>query len=123
LKGAAWADPARIKDSDVLRYQWPSIGKGWERGLLQFARAQTKHDDKELLRQVLALPNTTVAVIVGSEDKVVPPNSTRRFFSDFQDQDIEIVELKGLGHVCFEEDVHGFMEALEGIVKSKKWLD
>lgn len=82
-------------------------------------RAQTKVDDKELLRKVLALPNTTVAVIVGSEDKVVPPSFTRRFLSDFQDQGrINLVELKGLGHVSFEEDVEGFMDALEGILKS-----
>lgn len=119
LKGAAFADPEMVKDSDVLRYQWPSIGKGWERGLLQFARAQTKLDDKELLRQVLALPNTTVAVIIGSKDTVVPPDGTRRFLSQFQEYNIEVVEMEGLGHVCYEEDVEGFMEALEAILEKK----
>lgn len=120
LKRAAWGNPERVRDSDVLRYQWPSIGKGWERGLLQFARAQKSFDDRLLFRQVLDLPNTTVAIVLGSEDKVIPIEMTRKFLSDFQDDDLNVIQLEGLGHNPFEEDVETFMHAVENIINKKR---
>jgi pimeloyl-ACP methyl ester carboxylesterase len=118
LKSAAWGDPKAVKDSDVLRYQWPAIGKGWERGLLKFACAQRRQDDIGLFRQVLALPNTTVAIVMGSKDRVIPPNLTRRFVANFQPDEVNLIELEGLGHNAFEEDVDAFLNAVELIVKS-----
>ena len=102
----------------MLRFQWPSIGKGWERGLFHFSRAQMgdEMDDVTLLRRVLALPNTTVAVILGSKDKVVPPRMTKKFLQDFES--IPIVELEGLGHDAFEEDVETFLEAVDELLDS-----
>jgi pimeloyl-ACP methyl ester carboxylesterase len=109
-----------VRDSDVVRYQWPSIGKGWERGLLKFARAQKRHDDERLLKQVLDLPNTTVAVIIGTKDKVIPPRVTTDFLSTFQDQNIQVVPMEGLGHNTFEEDVEAFMSVVEKISNVEK---
>ena len=120
LKSAAWGDPARVRDSDVVRYQWPSIGKGWERGLLKFARAQKRNDDERLLQQVLDLPNTTVAVVIGTKDKVIPPRVTSDFLSTFQDQNIQVIPIEGLGHNTFEEDVEAFMSVVEDIIKMEK---
>jgi len=113
----AWGDPNILKDSDVLRYQWPSIGKGWERGLLKFASAQRRLDDIALLHQVLNLPNTTVAVIVGTKDRVIPPSTTKRFLANFQPGQVPLIELEGLGHDAFEENVDRFMDAVEAIVR------
>lgn len=120
LKRAAWANPDDVRDSDVLRYQWPSIGKGWERGILKFASAQTRNDDKALFQQVLDLPNTTVAIVIGAEDKVIPPHITLSFLSDFKDQDLKVIQLENLGHNTFEEDVETFINAVEAILKEKK---
>lgn len=117
LKFAAWGDPEALKDSDVLRYQWPSIGKGWERGLLKFASAQRRNDDIGLLRQVLTLPNTTVGVIVGSQDRVIPPKITRQFLANFPADEVDLIQLEGLGHNAFEEDVDTFLDAVEKIIK------
>ena len=50
----AWGDPKKLYDSDVLRFQWPSIGKGWEDGLVTFARAMsqpTAVSDAELVNK------------------------------------------------------------------------
>lgn len=115
---AVWGDPKRLRDSDVLRFQWPSIGAGWERGLLQFARAAQnyKEDDKALLRNVLELPNTTVVIVLGSKDKVIPSNTIRKFLLDFPQ--IPVVELEGLGHDAFEEDVDTFLGAVEELLQS-----
>jgi pimeloyl-ACP methyl ester carboxylesterase len=118
LKSAAWGNPDSLKDSDILRYQWPAIGKGWERGLLKFASAQRRQDDVGLLHRVIRLPNTTVAVIVGSKDRVIPPKLTRQFLANFPSDEVDLIEIKGLGHNAFEEDVDAFMEAVEAIVKS-----
>ena len=44
-------DPLRLTDSDVLRFQWPSVGQGWEDGLLNFARSRilsSSHPDAAL---------------------------------------------------------------------------
>lgn len=46
---SAWVDPSKLtEDSDVLRYSWPSIGTGWEEGILNFASAQVLSADNAL---------------------------------------------------------------------------
>lgn len=112
----AWGDPDRLSDSDVLRFQWPSIGSGWESGLLTFARAQslpTDLTDRELMESVLKLPNTKVLVIVGRKDRIVPVATVREFIADFPS--VEVVELDGLGHDPFEEDKQSFVRAMEDL--------
>jgi pimeloyl-ACP methyl ester carboxylesterase len=112
-----------VRDSDVLRFQWPSIGAGWERGLLRFAQAQGNvHDaldDATLLRRVLELPNTTVAIILGSKDKVISSKLIRTFLhdNDFEEQ-VPVIELEGLGHDAFEEDVDAFVDAVEQLLSA-----
>ncbi len=120
LKGAVWGNPDSVRDSDVLRYQWPSIGKGWERGLLKFASAQRRYDDHALLQQVLDLPNTTVAIVIGSRDRVISPEITLKFLSDFQDYNLNVVQLQNMGHNSFEEDVETFITTVEKILMVKK---
>ena len=120
LKSAAWGNPDDVRDSDVVRYQWPSIGQGWERGLLKFARAQKRNDDELLLQQVLNLPNTTVAIVIGTKDKVIPPRVTTDFLSAFQDQNIKVVPMEGLGHNTFEEDTEAFMGVVDTIISMEQ---
>lgn len=106
-----------------MRFQWPSIGAGWERGLFHFARAQSRGgeapddrlEDNALLRQVLELPNTKVVVVLGSSDKVIPSKLIRKFLQDFKT--IPVVELEGLGHDAFEEDIEGFLGAVEQLLQ------
>lgn len=119
---AVWGDSKKLRDNDVLRFQWPSIGLGWERGLLEFSRAQTTvfeedglQDDAVLLRRVLELPNTKVIVVLGSSDRVIPPRSISNFLKDFE---VPVVELAGLGHDAFEEDTEAFCEVIDEFVKS-----
>lgn len=117
-----WGDKSKIRDSDVLRFQWPSIGLGWERGLLEFARAQLSpfdeedvQDDRALLRRVMDMPNTKVMVILGASDRVIPPNFSRKFFSQFA---IPIEEMGGLGHDPFEEKPDEFCDLVESFRKA-----
>jgi pimeloyl-ACP methyl ester carboxylesterase len=124
MKGlrVAWGNPNRLKSSDGLRYQWPSIGKGWERGLISFARVQgsgltlgryTK--ERELLRDVLNLPNVRgVHVITGSNDRIMTTKRIRQFLLGFPN--VTITEINSLGHNPFEEDCELFMETLQAVL-------
>lgn len=124
---AAWGDPRRVTDSDVLRFSWPAIGRGWENGILKFARAQAMpqedelDDDKVLMQRVLELPNTKVAIILGSKDQVVKSDRIRKFMNQFPD--VAIVELDGLGHDAFEEDTNVFCDTVDQLLGSSDWND
>lgn len=115
----AWGNAKLLSDTDCLRFQWPSIGKGWERGLLDFARAQSLtrelSTDEEILRNVMALPNTTIDVIVGGKDRIVSPQRIRKFLAAFPN--INIVELDDVGHDAFEEDVELFVNTVDDLLK------
>ena len=129
-----WGDPKLVTDSDALRFGWPSIGMGWEEGLLQFARAQTHSmsspsaSDAELFQQVLELPNTEIQIIVGGKDRVVTPTMVRQFLERVQNNarnaeggnsgspNVSIptpIVMDEMGHDAFEEDVDGFIEIVE----------
>jgi pimeloyl-ACP methyl ester carboxylesterase len=118
--GMAWGDPARLSDADILRFEWPGVVRGWERGLLRFSRAQSQRSDMsdtELLQRVLDLPNTTVYVIAGSKDRVVPTATLRKFLAPFPQ--IQIEEMSGMGHDPFEEDVETFVKKVEDLLQTK----
>lgn len=132
-----WGDPNKVnKNSDVLRYSWPSIGHGWEEGILNFAGAQVLSADDELdddfllLRKVLDLPHTKVLIVLGSKDKVIPTKSVETFVervaslgsssggeTSSNNNNVPIVELDGLGHCAFEEDREAFCDAVEQLVR------
>ena len=130
LEGA-WGDPKKVTDgSDVLRYSWPSVGYGWEEGILKFGGAQVLPADDEmdddflLMRRVLKLPHTKVLIILGSKDIVIPTRSVERFMEkvvllddNINKTDVPILELEGLGHCAFEEDREVFCDAVEQLVR------
>ncbi|VEU44548.1 unnamed protein product [Pseudo-nitzschia multistriata] len=128
---AAWGDPSALKeDSDVLRYSWPSIGAGWEDGILRFVRAQALpaeddlEDDAVLLEKVLELPSTRVLVVLGERDRVVQGSALRAFLESVEKAPRAqarfspvVVELDRLGHNAFEEDREVFCDLLERLVE------
>ena len=115
---AVWGQPNLVTESDALRLQWPSIGLGWEDGLLSFIRAQlcVKADltDRQLLEKVLALPNTRLVVILGTADKIVRAPEVRKFFIPYKN--VTVIELEGQGHDPFEEDVDLFVQTVKRAV-------
>lgn len=116
-----WGDASRLSNSDVLRYQWPSVGRGWEKGLLSFSRAQMKPPedrltDAELVEQVLALPNTSLTVIRGSKDKVIGDRIINPFWGPFRSK-VKIIDLEGQGHDPFEEQVDVFLDTLDSVLE------
>jgi pimeloyl-ACP methyl ester carboxylesterase len=121
----AWGDPDAVTDGDVLRFSWPAIGEHWEEGILTFASAQglpqedELDDDRTLMRRVLDLPNTTVVIVLGSKDKVVPARLVYKFMETFDRKDtVPIVELEGLGHDAFEEDTETFCDTVDRLLES-----
>ena len=115
-----WGNPKKVTESDVLRFQWPSIGAGWERGLIDFARAQglpSSETDESLLQKVVDLPNTKVFVVLGSEDRITPSKQMRQFLDAFPQ--VEVVEMEGVGHDSFEENTEAFVGHVEEFLA--KW--
>jgi pimeloyl-ACP methyl ester carboxylesterase len=124
----AWGDPARVSDADALRFQWPSVVEGWEQGLLDFAAAQRRrggeldgdhedeYDDVELLERVLRRPRTRVAVVLGTRDRVVPRSRVRQFFAKYPS--VACLEMDGLGHDPFEENVAAFVALVDGALSA-----
>lgn len=116
----AWGNPLRVKDSDVLRFQWPSIGKGWEKGFIGFSAAQLlpgDMSDGELLQSILDR-GIKVDVVVGSKDKVVPEKRIREFLKEFPS--VRIVAMEDMGHDPFEEDVTGFVDVVSNLLDDSR---
>ena len=78
----------------------------------------TAFTDQELLEQVLD-SNTTITVIVGGKDPVVSPKTAQKFLEPYRDR-IRIVEMEGMGHDPFEEDVDGFVNVVERILEGEE---
>lgn len=117
-----WGDRSKLRDSDVLRFQWPSVGSGWERGILEFTRAQISafdeedlQDDRTLLQRVIDLPNTKIMVILGGSDRVIPPSFSRKFFNNFG---LSVEEMVGTGHDPFEEKPEEFSDLVDSFRES-----
>ena len=112
----AWGS-GRLSDSDVLRFQWPSIGSGWEQGLINFSRSKlfsaSVLDDMQLLREVASNDETTVVIVYGSKDRVIPIEGSVAEEIRHSFPNIKLIRMEDLGHDPFEEDVHGFMSELE----------
>jgi pimeloyl-ACP methyl ester carboxylesterase len=117
---AVWGNSDRLSDSDVLRFQWHSIIQGWEYGLFQFSSAQTQSFDtisseQELLDAVLKAPYVkSIQVIVGSKDPVVKPDRLQKFFQNYPEIPIHVMD--GLGHDPFEEDAESFIKVVQSML-------
>jgi pimeloyl-ACP methyl ester carboxylesterase len=125
---AAWGDPTKVTDGDVLRFSWPAVGLGWEEGILRFASAQGMRqedeldNDRTLMQRVLDLPNTKVVIILGSKDRVVTPKQVRNFMAGADPKNkVPIIELSGLGHDAFEEDQEMFCGTVDELLESVEW--
>jgi pimeloyl-ACP methyl ester carboxylesterase len=135
LKKVVWGNGKDVSNSDALRFAWPSVIKGWERGLIDFTEAQFKSDfgqrslfpvsatrnnhegvdendvELALLKRVLQRPRTTLHVIVGGADKIVSPKRLASFLLAV-DKNIHVEVLPGLGHDAMEENVLLFVGTL-----------
>jgi pimeloyl-ACP methyl ester carboxylesterase len=122
-----WGNPNRLSNSDAVRFQWPSIGLGWESGLLDFVHEQLWDEynghvgetDEGLMQLVLERPNIQpVQVIWGTKDLVIPASVLYGFCSKFPSLP-PVIELEGSGHDPFEEQVDEFCSVLLAIMKAR----
>ena len=112
----AWGS-GHLSDSDVLRFQWPSIGSGWEQGLINFSRSKlfstSVLDDIQLLREITSHDETTVVIVYGSKDRVVPIEGSVAEEISRSFPSIKLIRMEDLGHDPFEEDVPRFLSELK----------
>ena len=116
----AWGDPDLLSKSDALRYQWPSIGTGWEEGLLAFTRSRITSTQSynggeiQLLSDVLRLPNISVIIAAGTKDNAIHWKNARRIADHFNDTGkVVLVEFCGRGHNPFEENSLEFVQKIQ----------
>ena len=77
--------------------------------------------DAELLEQVLNDANTTVTVLVASEDRIVPRKPLLRFLEPYRNsKQLRIVEMEGLGHDPLEEDANRLIDVVEDALEKDK---
>ena len=72
---------------------------------------------RELVEQVLN-SNASIKVVVGGSDRVVSANHVKSFFGPYRNR-IEVVEMEGLGHDPFEEDMDQFLGILQQVLESE----
>ena len=123
LQSVVWGKPDDVSDTDGLRFQWPAIGKGWERGLLAFTRSRLFNvdaypgGDVALLSDVLNLPNTSVIIIAGQNDKIIPSTASENVAERFS---LPFVKLQGRGHDPFEENPEEFVTVIETLLEEQE---
>lgn len=122
----AWGNPDLVTASDALRFQWPSITVGWEHGLLAFTRSRLfsilsyKGGEQKLLEDVAKLPNTSIIIVHGSKDPVIPVSTSRKIQVVDSSSSVSYIELEGQGHDPFEEGVDDFVqEVVEKIQENR----
>ena len=117
----AWGNPNLVSESDALRFQWPSIGLGWESGLLAFTRSRIssicsyKGGEFKLLDDVLKLPNTSLVIVHGTKDPVIPIRMSQQIAQRLNSS-ITYVELPDQGHDPFEEGIEDFVEKMANVI-------
>ena len=110
-----------ISEECCLAFQWPSIGRGWEDGLLAFAKSRVLSvcpyagGELELLDDVLMLPEVSVVIIHGTNDKLVPISMSRDIVEGAIG-DIKLVELEGAGHLPMSESPAEFVDLVKAQV-------
>lgn len=74
-------------------------------------------DDVQLLKEVANLKDTKVVIVYGSKDNVVriEGSVSERLKEEYPS--ITLVRMEGMGHDPFEEDVDGFLKALENALE------
>lgn len=111
-KGLQQAFVKQLSASDVLRYQWPSVIQGWEDGLLQWISHSRPRNGSNVLEVVSQSPKvSSVSVILGSQDRVINPQTTAMFLAAYHPT-VKVVEIDGVGHDPMEEDVGTFVAAV-----------
>ena len=115
-----WGNPSLLSDTDALRFQWPSIGRGWEKGLLAFTRSRVSSTcyynggELQLLQDVADMDKTKVIIVHGTLDPLVPMQRSvdiveRRRHGN---KDIIFLEMESVGHDPFEENTDEFLRII-----------
>ena len=73
-------------------------------------------DDAQLLKEAVNLPNTTVLVVYGTKDNVVPVNEKVLNLLKSDYPAVKVLRMEGLGHDPFEEGKEAFVSELEKLI-------
>jgi pimeloyl-ACP methyl ester carboxylesterase len=97
LLRSAYADPDRLRPEVLEAYRHGTRVDDWDRGLWELVKASREPGVAGRLAEV----RVPVLVVFGAEDRIVPPEQTRRVADELPNA--ELLELPSCGHVPQEE--------------------
>ena len=129
---SARGNKSGLDEDTVNLYRYPSVGEGWEVGLLNFCKAQWggggkyegsrgRAGDGELLLDA-CLECDEVVILHGVKDRIVPIRNSLRLkeFVEREGGRIRVRGLEGVGHVAHEERRGEFVKMVKEIVEEEE---
>ena len=102
----AWHDPSKITDEILTGYREPLRVKDWDSALWLLTIAPRPTNVPEVVRGI----NVPALFITGDDDRIVPPEDTRRAAALVEGA--ELVTVEQSGHIPHEEQPAAFLDAV-----------
>ena len=106
----AWHDPSKITEETLAGYRLPLRAKDWDTALWLLTIAPRPANVPETTRRI----KVPALFITGDDDRVVPPEDTRRAAALVEGAKLVTVEQSG--HVPHEEQPDAFLDAVGGFL-------
>lgn len=103
---SAWHDPQRVDAETLAGYRKPLRAENWDRALWELVVASRPSRLRDRLGEI----SVPVLVITGDDDRLVPPDQSRRLAQALPYA--RLVLLPACGHVPQEECPEAFMQAV-----------
>lgn len=103
----AWSNETLITETDLENYQKPLKMANWDIGLWEYTKTNRQNEIEDRLSSI----NMPVLVLSGADDRIIPPENSRRVASEIAGADY--IELPACGHVPQEECPEAFFEAIQ----------
>jgi len=107
---SAWHDPSRITDAVYEGYREPLRAADWDMALWLLTIAERPAD----VPGIVATIRVPTLFVTGDDDRIVPPEDTRRAAALLPGADV--VTIAACGHIPHEEQPAAFLEAVGDFV-------
>lgn len=107
---SAWHDPGRITTATLEGYRRPLRSTDWDRALWLLTIAPRPAD----VPAILATVRTPTLVLAGDDDRIVPPDDSRRAAALVPGA--RFVTITACGHLPHEEQPAAFMDAVRAFL-------
>lgn len=129
--GKSWCVGRNVPQRLLVQYQWPSLVRDWDMGMVCFLRTQLRffsvaaamhapwhvdppaHDGQTLVQRINAC-ELPILIVHGSADRIVPIDNSRRLQQQLTR--CKLVEIPECGHTPHEEWPVQFVQAVSAFL-------